>query len=68
LIDFSLLSVTPIAMGIFIALVASMTLIGFELVLSQRLQLVLGKSPLEAGAFVLPISLGSFFAGPLAGY
>lgn len=67
LIDFSLLSVTPIAMGIFIALVASMMLIGFELVLSQRLQLVLGKSPLEAGASVLPISLGSFFAGPLAG-
>jgi DHA2 family multidrug resistance protein-like MFS transporter len=44
-----------------------MTLIGFELVLSQRLQLVVGNSPLEAGAFVLPISLGSFFAGPLAG-
>lgn len=67
LIDFRLLSATPIATGILIALVASMTLIGFELVLSQRLQLVLGKSPLEAGAFVLPISLGSFFAGPVAG-
>lgn len=67
LIDFRLLSATPIAMGILIALVASMTLIGFELMLSQRLQLALGKSPLEAGAFVLPISLGSFFAGPLAG-
>jgi DHA2 family multidrug resistance protein-like MFS transporter len=67
LIDFRLLCATPIATGILIALVASMTLIGFELVLSQRLQLVLGKSPLEAGALVLPISLGSFFAGPLAG-
>lgn len=67
LIDFRLLSAAPIATGIFVALVASMTLIGFELMLSQRLQLVLGKSPLEAGAFVLPISLGSFVAGPLAG-
>ncbi|MVW78365.1 MFS transporter [Bordetella sp. 02P26C-1] len=67
LIDFKLLSAAPIATGILIALVASMTLIGFELVLSQRLQLVLGKTPLEAGAFVLPISLGSFIAGPLAG-
>ena len=67
LIDFRLLSAAPIATGIVIALVASMTLIGFELVLSQRLQLVRGKSPLEAGAFVLPISLGSFFAGPVAG-
>lgn len=67
LIDFRLLSTAPIATGILVALVASMTLIGFELVLSQRLQLVLEKSPLEAGALVLPISLGSFFAGPLAG-
>ncbi|MDH0493654.1 MFS transporter [Comamonas aquatica] len=64
LIDLRLLAQAPIATGM---LVASMTLIGFELVLSQRLQLVVGKSPLEAGAFVLPISLGSFFAGPLAG-
>lgn len=67
LIDFRLLSTAPLATGIFIALIASMTLIGFELLLSQRLQLVLGKSPLEAGAFVLPISIGSFIAGPLAG-
>lgn len=66
LIDFRLLSTAPLATGILVGLVASMTLIGFELVLSQRLQLVLEKSPLEAGAFVLPISLGSFFAGPLA--
>lgn len=67
LIDFRLLSAAPIATGILVALVASMTLIGFELVLSQRLQLVLEKSPLQAGAFVLPISLGSFIASPLAG-
>ncbi|MBP7646328.1 MAG: MFS transporter, partial [Comamonas sp.] len=62
LIDLRLLSAAPIATGMLVALIASMTLIGFELVLSQRLQLVAGKSPLEAGAFVLPISLGSFFA------
>ena len=67
LIDFQLLSTPLIATGILIAFVASMTLVGFELVLSQRLQLVLEKSPLEAGVFVLPISLGSFIAGPLAG-
>lgn len=67
LIDLRLLAAAPVATGILVALVASMTLIGFELVLSQRLQLVLEKSPLQAGAFVLPISLGSFFAGPLAG-
>jgi len=67
LVDFRILSSTPIATGMLVALIASMTLIGFELVLSQRLQLVLGKTPLEAGIYVLPISLGSFFAGPIAG-
>jgi len=67
LIDLRLLAEAPIATGMLVALIVSMTLIGFELVLSQRLQLVIGKSPLEAGAYVLPISLGSFFAGPLAG-
>ena len=67
LIDLRVLGAKPIASGMLVALLASMTLIGFELVLSQRLQLVDGKSPLQAGAFVLPISLGSFIAGPLAG-
>lgn len=67
LINFRLLSRAPIATAIFVAFIASMVLIGFELVLSQRLQLVLGKSPLEAGAFVLPISLGSFFASLITG-
>ena len=67
LMDLRLLASAPLATGLGVALLASMTLIGFELVLSQRLQLVLGKSPLEAGAFILPISIGSFIAGPLAG-
>jgi MFS family permease len=36
-------------------------------VLSQRLQLVLGYSPLEVALFVLPGSLLAFIGGPLAG-
>lgn len=67
LVDMRILGTPQIAMGILVALVASLTLIGFELALSQRLQLVLEKSPLAAGLFVLPVSLGSFIAGPLAG-
>jgi DHA2 family multidrug resistance protein-like MFS transporter len=48
--------------------VSAAALIGMELVFSQRLQLVLGMSPLEAALFILPLPLGSFIAGPLAGY
>src|SRR5690606_6395519 len=40
---------------------------GVELVFSQRLQLVLGHSPLEAGLLILPIPLSAFVAGPLVG-
>ena len=40
---------------------------GMELVVSQRLQLVVGLSPLQAGLTILPIPLGAFIAGPLAG-
>lgn len=68
LLDFRIVREPTIAVGLLVALVAAITLIGFELVLSQRLQLVLGKTPLEAGLYILPVSLGSFFVGPLAGY
>lgn len=67
LIDLRILRTPQIASGILVALLASITLLGFELALSQRLQLVLERSPLEAGFMILPISLGSFFAGPVAG-
>src|SRR3546814_8987397 len=41
---------------------------GMELVYTQRLQLVLDMSPLEAGIFILPLPLASFISGPLAGH
>lgn len=67
LVDLRILASPPIATGILVALVVSLTLIGFELALVQRLQLVLDLRPLAAGAFVLPMYLGSFVSGPLAG-
>ena len=67
LIDFSLFSDRGFSAGVTAALVSMMALIGFELVLSQRLQLVLGLSPLEAGLFLLPIPLAAFVTGPIAG-
>ncbi|RJL20122.1 MFS transporter [Paracoccus siganidrum] len=67
LIDFALFSNPRFSAGVATALVASAALIGVELVFSQRLQLVLGHSPLEAGLLILPIPAAAFFAGPLAG-
>jgi DHA2 family multidrug resistance protein-like MFS transporter len=49
------------------ALISMAALIGMELIFTQRLQLVLGLSPLQAGLFILPLSLASFVAGPVAG-
>lgn len=67
LIDFSLFANPRFSSGVATALVASGALIGVELVFSQRLQLVLGYSPLEAGLLILPIPIAAFVAGPLTG-
>lgn len=67
LIDFSLFTNARFSAGVATAMVASAALIGVELVFSQRLQLVLGLSPLQAGLIILPIPLAAFVAGPLTG-
>ncbi len=67
LIDFRLFANPRFSAGVVAALVSMLALIGFELVLSQRLQLVLGLSPLQAGLFILPIPAAAFVAGPVAG-
>lgn len=67
LIDFALFRNARFSSGVVAALVASGALIGVELVFSQRLQLVLDLSPLQAGLMILPIPVASFFAGPLTG-
>lgn len=67
LIDFSLFANRNFLAGVIAAAVASAALLGFQLAVTQRFQLVLDMSPLEAGLMVLPIPLGAFIAGPLAG-
>ena len=67
LIDFGLFGNPRFSSGVATALVTCFALVGVELVFSQRLQLVLGLSPLQAGLYILPIPLASFIAGPLAG-
>lgn len=67
LVDFRLFRNPYFSGGVIAAIVASVALIGVELVFSQRLQLVVGLTPLQAGLTLLPIPLAAFVAGPLAG-
>ncbi|RRO18507.1 MFS transporter [Pectobacterium aquaticum] len=67
LVDFSLFRLRPFSAAVAAAIVAAAALIGMELAFTQRLQLVIGLSPLQAGLFILPLSLASFIAGPLTG-
>ena len=67
LVDFRLFRDPYFSGGVIAAIVASVALIGVELVFSQRLQLVSGLTPLQAGLTILPVPLAAFVAGPLAG-
>ncbi|WP_322348740.1 MFS transporter [Orrella marina] len=62
LIDFKLFDNKVFSAGAVTALVASATLMGMELAVSQRFQLIAGMSPLQAGLALLPIPLAAFFA------
>ena len=68
LIDFSLFRDRGFTIAVLTALVSAFCIIGIALVLSQRLQLVLGFSPLHAALFMLPSSAMAFVGGPLAGW
>ncbi len=67
LIDLGLFRNPQFSAGVIAALVAATVMVGVELALTQRLQLVLGKSPLAAALFILPIPLGAFVSGPVTG-
>lgn len=67
LIDFSLFKDPRFTTGVVTALLSCFALIGMELIVTQRLQLVLGYSPLEAGMFVVFTSIASFISGILIG-
>ncbi|MGV1908484.1 MFS transporter [Agrobacterium cavarae] len=67
MLDLSLLAKPTIAVGFLMAFVASGSLAGFELVLAQELQFVLGKTPLEAGMFMLPLVIAAAVGGPVGG-
>ncbi|AEC20903.1 putative methyl viologen resistance protein [Pusillimonas sp. T7-7] len=68
MLEFSIFLHPGFGVAVLSALVAAIALMGMELVYTQRLQLVLDMSPLEAGIFILPLPLASFISGPLAGH
>ncbi|MGJ5091543.1 MFS transporter [Bradyrhizobium oligotrophicum] len=66
LLDFTLFRNVEFTLSVITAIVASLAIAGTELAISQRLQLVLGYSPLQAALYILPAPLGAFIGGPLA--
>lgn len=68
MLDLSLFSRPAILAGMMMAFVATGTLAGVELTLAQELQYVLGRTPLQAGIFMIPIMAAAAVGGPVAGY
>ena len=67
LIDFSLFRNRSLLSGVIAAALAMAATAGIELLLTQRLQLVLGLTPLHAGLIVTAFAAGSLPVGVLAG-
>lgn len=68
MLDLSLLSHPAVVAGLIMAIVASGALAGVEMTLAQELQYVLGKTPLQAGIFMVPVMAAAAIGGPVAGY
>ncbi|MCW2256984.1 DHA2 family multidrug resistance protein-like MFS transporter [Providencia alcalifaciens] len=67
MIDFTLFTNPRFSAGIVMAILSMVIIVGIELLLSQRLQLVMGYTPLHAALYIIPIPVASVLAGPLAG-
>src|SRR5487761_1819679 len=67
LIDFSLFPNRSLLTGVITAALAMAATAGIDLLLTQRLQLVLGLTPLHAGLIVTAFATGSLPVGVLAG-
>ena len=67
LIDFALLRDPRILIGVLAAAMAMFAVAGVQLVLTQRLQLVLDLTPFHAGAVVAAMALGALPVGVTAG-
>jgi DHA2 family multidrug resistance protein-like MFS transporter len=68
MLDLGLFRKPAIAIGVVVAMVVCGALSGVELTIAQELQYVIGKSPLEAGVFMLPLIVAAALGGPFAGW
>ncbi|GGG04279.1 MFS transporter [Paenibacillus albidus] len=67
LIDLSLFRITRFSSGFITALVGAFAQMGIQYIVTQRLQLVEGLTPLQAGLYTISIPAASLIAGPLTG-
>jgi DHA2 family multidrug resistance protein-like MFS transporter len=67
LIDLSLFKITRFSTGFITALVGTFAQMGIQYIVTQRLQLVEGLSPFNAGLFTVCIPFAALVAGPLTG-
>ncbi|CCP01748.1 Putativefamily MFS transporter [Erwinia amylovora Ea644] len=68
LIDMQVFRTPAFFSAVLSGIVVAGCLMGINLVLSQRLQLVLGFTPLQTGLYFLPLSLGAVVGSPLSGW
>nr|WP_174505459.1 MFS transporter [Acinetobacter sp. Marseille-Q1620] len=68
LIDLSLFKIQSVKIGFMICVFTMIALVGFELLISQKLQFVYGFSPLEAGLFILPFMIAVSLSGIFASF
>ncbi|MFS0869092.1 MFS transporter [Paenibacillus xylanilyticus] len=67
LLDLSLFKITRFSTGFITALVGLFAQMGVQYMVTQRLQLVDGMSPLQAGLFTVAIPVAALVAGPVTG-
>ncbi|MFE6073799.1 MFS transporter [Paenibacillus sp. NPDC057886] len=67
LLDLSLFKIPRFSTGFITALVGLFAQMGVQYMVTQRLQLVEGMSPLHAGLFTLSIPVAALIAGPIVG-
>ncbi|GGM63450.1 MFS transporter [Longimycelium tulufanense] len=68
MLDLTLFAERRFRIGVLASVVPVLVMVGFELLLAQELQFVLGLSPWEAGFFLLPMPIAAFVGGPLGGF
>lgn len=64
LIDLTLFKITRFSTGFITALVGAFTQMGIQYIVTQRLQLVEGLSPLQAGLYTISIPIASSLLAP----